>query len=173
MEGTRAETEIVARLLARGYNEHIRAHGPDDSFAYEVVESGDGHGLVIMRGGAAFSVQVGRAAVLARREPGAEPRLCVLGAGQRLYALTTSTSGGDAVTLHLSEDAARAELAGFARQFWDEIADYEGRAAPGVTGPPPDDDEEAIRIYFEHQGDEGYTITETALPQAGQLREGP
>lgn len=83
------------------------------------------------------------------------------------YVLTISHRHGDDTTLHPTEEAARAALAEFARQWWHEIADYDGRAAPGVTGPPPDDDDEAIRIYFEHQDDESYTITPATMPRPG------
>jgi hypothetical protein len=35
---TRPDTEIVAALLARGYNSHIKDHGPDGSSAGEPAQ---------------------------------------------------------------------------------------------------------------------------------------
>ena len=40
------ETETVARLLVKGYNRHIKDHGPDSSHAGEAVETADGHGFI-------------------------------------------------------------------------------------------------------------------------------
>lgn len=182
MTGERAETEVTAGLLARGFNRHIKDHGPDGDFAGEPMESGDGHGLLVRRGGVAYSVRVEYTRVPAtpgRMTPGqawAALKEYIAGlAGQGpagaepdAYVLTISHRGGDGTTLHPSEEAARAELADFVCLCWDEIQDYEGRATPGVTGPPPDDDEEAIRLYFEHQDDESYDITPAALPRPGE-----
>ena len=52
------ETQAIAGLMARGYNRHIREYGPDGSYASEVIESGDGHGVVVERGGSQFAVRV-------------------------------------------------------------------------------------------------------------------
>lgn len=81
------------------------------------------------------------------------------------YVLTISHRHGDDTTLHPNKKAAHAALAEFARQWWHEITDYDGRADPGVTGPPPEDDDEAIQIYFEHQDGESYTITPATMPR--------
>lgn len=62
------ETETVARLLARGYNRHIKEHGPDGSYAGDATETAGGHGLIVSRGGAEFAVRVERAQAMA--EPG-------------------------------------------------------------------------------------------------------
>lgn len=43
------ETEAIARIMATGFNRHIREHGPDGDYAGEAVETGDGHGLVVTR----------------------------------------------------------------------------------------------------------------------------
>jgi len=52
------ETETIARLLARGFNEHIRLHGPDGDHAGEAAETGGGHSLVVTRDGAQYAVRV-------------------------------------------------------------------------------------------------------------------
>jgi hypothetical protein len=54
-------TETVARLLVRGYNRHIKDHGPDSSHAGEVAETAGGHGFTVSRDGAHFTVRVERA----------------------------------------------------------------------------------------------------------------
>jgi len=54
-------TETVARILARGYNQHIQDHGPDSSAAGEVAQTADGHGLLVVRDGAEYAVRVTRA----------------------------------------------------------------------------------------------------------------
>jgi hypothetical protein len=56
--GTTEQTETVAALCARGYNEHIRLHGPDDSYAGEPVPTRDGMGFVVVRDGQEFLVYV-------------------------------------------------------------------------------------------------------------------
>lgn len=56
----RPDTEIVAALLARGYNRHIKDHGPDGSYASETMESGDGHAVMVERDGSQFAVRVER-----------------------------------------------------------------------------------------------------------------
>ena len=63
------ETETIARILARGFNEHIRLHGPDGDYAGEAVETGDGHGIVVTRQGAAYGVRVERLQVLGAPGP--------------------------------------------------------------------------------------------------------
>lgn len=59
---------MTARLLARGFNDHIRLHGPDGDYAGEAVETGDGHGMVVVRVGVHYGVRVER--VQALDEPG-------------------------------------------------------------------------------------------------------
>jgi hypothetical protein len=56
----RPDTEIVAALMARGYNRHIKDHGPDSSYAGEVHESRDGHAVKVERDGSQFAVHVER-----------------------------------------------------------------------------------------------------------------
>lgn len=63
------ETETVARLLARGYNRHIKDHGPDGDYAGEVTETSDGHGLIVSRDGAEFAVRVERAQAMTAPGP--------------------------------------------------------------------------------------------------------
>jgi hypothetical protein len=52
------DTETVARILCRGFNEHILLHGPDGDSADEVAETRDGHRLVVTRGGKRYFVLV-------------------------------------------------------------------------------------------------------------------
>jgi len=66
---TYPETETVARILARGYNQHIRDHGPDSSAAGEATETADGHGLLVVRDGAEYAVRVTRAQAMAAPGP--------------------------------------------------------------------------------------------------------
>jgi hypothetical protein len=88
-----------------------------------------------------------------------------------LYVLAISHRHGDDITLHPSDEAARAALAQFAGQWWPEV---EGRvSAPGdkpAPDMPPGDDDEVTRIYFDHQADESYAITAAAMP-ARDLRQ--
>ena len=62
-------TEIVARIMARGFNEHIRLHGPDSSAAGEVTQTSDGHGLLVVRDGAEYAVRVTRAQAMTSPGP--------------------------------------------------------------------------------------------------------
>jgi hypothetical protein len=171
MTGSRAGTGAIAALLARGFNRHIRDYGPDGDYASEPVESGDGHSLVVTRGGTAYSVRVERLAAPGapgRLTPGQalaalKAHLASLGpdrAETATYVVGISRQLGGSTTLHRDEEAARAALARYARYFWGETYT--------ITGPPPDDDEEAIRIYFEHQPGEAYTITRAASPGTGE-----
>jgi hypothetical protein len=74
------------------------------------------------------------------------------------HALVISHRHGVDITLHPSVEDARIALAGFARRWW-----HETDGGPGVAGPP-DDDDEAIGTYFEHQEDESYTIGPVSVP---------
>ena len=65
---TEPETRTTACLLARGFNNRIRDHGPDGDYAGEPIETSDGHGFIVSRDGADFAVRVKRAQALA--EPG-------------------------------------------------------------------------------------------------------
>lgn len=49
-----AETETIARILARGFNEHIRLHGPDGDHADEAA----GSGIIVVRRGVRYGVKV-------------------------------------------------------------------------------------------------------------------
>ena len=53
-------TETIARIMATGYNRHVSDHGPGGSYASETMESRDGHGVVVDRGGSQFAVRVER-----------------------------------------------------------------------------------------------------------------
>jgi hypothetical protein len=57
---TEPETSIIARIMATGYNRHVRGHGPGGDYAGEAIESGDGHALYVERGGSQFAVRVER-----------------------------------------------------------------------------------------------------------------
>jgi hypothetical protein len=62
------DTSVIARILATGYDRHVRDHGPDADHAGEATETADGHGFIISRGGAPYAVRVERAQAMA--EPG-------------------------------------------------------------------------------------------------------
>jgi len=55
-----AETEVIARILARGFNAHIRDHGPDGDFADAPMEVDAGYDLIVIRGGVPYGVRVER-----------------------------------------------------------------------------------------------------------------
>jgi hypothetical protein len=55
-----AETEVIARIRATGFNRHVRDHGPDGDYAGEATETGDGHGLVVTRDGVQYGIRVER-----------------------------------------------------------------------------------------------------------------
>jgi hypothetical protein len=55
---TEAETSIIARIMATGYNRHVREHGPGGDYAGEATGSGDGHSVVVERSGSRFAVRV-------------------------------------------------------------------------------------------------------------------
>jgi hypothetical protein len=57
---TEPETSIIARIMASGYNRHVRDHGPDGDYAGEAIAMGDGHGLVVERGGSQFAARIER-----------------------------------------------------------------------------------------------------------------
>lgn len=69
-------------------------------------------------------------------------------------------------TLHTSPEAARSALAGYARQWWNEIT--------GAGNVPQSadalDDDTAIHIYFDRQGDKDCTITEATMPRPAAPR---
>lgn len=56
----RAETETIARIMATGFNRHVRDHGPDGDYAGEATETPGGHAVMVSRGGSEFAVRVGR-----------------------------------------------------------------------------------------------------------------
>ena len=49
---------MIAALCARGYNEHIRLHGPDDSKASDVHPGRENLGFVVQRDGEEYTVLV-------------------------------------------------------------------------------------------------------------------
>ena len=63
------ETETVARILARGYNQHTQDHGPYTSAAGEPTQTADGHGLLVVRDGAEYAVRVTRAQAMTAPGP--------------------------------------------------------------------------------------------------------
>ena len=68
MSNPEPATSVIARILATGYNRHVRDHGPDADHAGEATETADGHGFIVSRGGAPYAVRVERAQAMA--EPG-------------------------------------------------------------------------------------------------------
>jgi hypothetical protein len=65
----REETEIIARIMAAGFNHHIRDHGPDGDYASETVETPDGHSVVVTRRGVPYSVRVEQLPALTQGAP--------------------------------------------------------------------------------------------------------
>jgi len=80
------------------------------------------------------------------------------------YILVIIHDRGDDATLHVTDESARAALAAFARSWWHEIDDG-GQGSCGVTGQPPADGEEAIRLYFDRQEEEHYSIIPASIPR--------
>jgi hypothetical protein len=74
-----------------------------------------------------------------------------------LHVLFISFHSGESVTLHLSEDDAIRSLASYCREFWDDASTGE---------PAPDDDKQAIGLYFRHAPGESYTIVTAEIPEA-------
>jgi hypothetical protein len=68
------ETETITRILARGFNEHIRLHGPDGDSAGETVETARGHALAVYRHGVEYLIRVERST-----DPNHEPGLSECG----------------------------------------------------------------------------------------------
>lgn len=72
-----AETGTIARIMATGFNRHIRDHGPDGDYAGEAMETADGHSVVVtrrifrngVRRDVPFSVRVEQLPVLAESGP--------------------------------------------------------------------------------------------------------
>lgn len=123
------ETETIARILANGFNEHIRLHGPDGDQASETAELiGGGHGTVVTRKGVQYSVRVERFEV---PESPAAPSLAervtasLLGAGFRQYRNRMASnlaaflvSEGVGVTVSLSWEGASEEWRGKVLATW-------------------------------------------------------
>ncbi|MFI9591138.1 hypothetical protein [Nonomuraea sp. NPDC052265] len=69
------------------------------------------------------------------------------------------------VTVHASRQEAVAHLAGEIRDTWHRVTDEEDAEVPDT---PPDDDEEAVELYFKirrrQEGDESYTLHDVELP---------
>ena len=57
-DGLQKEALTVARVLARGYGEHIRLHGPDADGVEGDFETMTGAGLIVRRGGQRYVVTV-------------------------------------------------------------------------------------------------------------------
>lgn len=80
------------------------------------------------------------------------------------FVLTITHRQGDDITVHADRAGAMKELATSARRWWHEIRDCDGRVAapgePAAPNEPPQDDGEAIRIYFARQPDVHWDITE-------------
>jgi hypothetical protein len=54
----RAEAGVIAALCARGYNEHIRIHGPDADHADATFETMAGSGFIVTCDGRRYVVLV-------------------------------------------------------------------------------------------------------------------
>lgn len=66
---------------------------------------------------------------------------------------------GHDASVFRSEAGAKAAVAGFVRQWWHELADYDDR----LPTEPPDDDQQAVDLYFEVHHDESYLISTANL----------
>lgn len=75
-----------------------------------------------------------------------------------VYVLQIDHRHGEDVSVHESEQGARAAAANWAREYWDEVA-----GLSDVPDETPSDDEDAISIYFDAHEREFYSITETSV----------
>lgn len=96
--------------------------------------------------------------------PPAPPVLATLRVGLVLVVLQQRQDR--TVTVHTDREAALDSLAWFADEYWSEVADCDGTdcGVTGCEGLPPTTDgldrDRVIALYFEHHGDEDYTIDE-------------
>ena len=85
-------------------------------------------------------------------------------AARTACVLTITHRHGDDITVHDDRAGAMEHLAEFARRWWHEILDYDGWIAepgePAAPGEPPEDDAEAIGLYFARQRGEFWDITQ-------------
>lgn len=72
-------------------------------------------------------------------------------ADQFVWVLTTRHRHGADVGVYATAASARAGLADFCRQFWHEVALGDEADEAEAAQTPPEDDDEAIRIYYERQ----------------------
>lgn len=75
--------------------------------------------------------------------------------GQTGFAAVIEHDSGTNVSVHTSRPAAIANVAAFAREWWNEVAEFDD-----VPDEAPEDDMEAIAVYFEAQESEFYSITD-------------
>jgi hypothetical protein len=82
----------------------------------------------------------------------------------KLYTLHISHRHGDDISIHASHAEATAALAGYSRDWWTK---------EGLDGEPPENDQEAIRQYWDHIEDESANIEEHGMALPGDERAKP
>jgi hypothetical protein len=72
----------------------------------------------------------------------------------KIWVTTVEHKHGTNVSAFTTEELARADLAAFAREWWNDT---------GLDDEPPTDDNEAIEDYFDAVSDEFYSLESTEL----------
>lgn len=70
-----------------------------------------------------------------------------------VWVLTIDHRHGSDTTVHRSEAGARKWLAGYVREWWDDAV-----VRGGAPAEPPEDDDEAVELYFDTVTDELFTL---------------
>lgn len=81
----------------------------------------------------------------------------------KIWTCAISSTGGDAsveATVHTSREAAYAEAAKWARSWWDEVTGPDIIDHADISLTAPDDDEDAVAMYFGNHPDECCDIRE-------------
>ena len=73
--------------------------------------------------------------------------------GQTCAVVTIEHKHGTNVSVHPNRESAVAEAARFVREWWDEVA------IASEMDEPPEDNEEAVNLYFDVHESETCTIT--------------
>ena len=76
--------------------------------------------------------------------------------GDIVWVLTIEHRHGHDTSVHQSEDGARNWLAEYVREWWNDGGWLDDEQ-------PPEDDSEAIDLYFEKVGDEYYSLDQCAV----------
>lgn len=76
-----------------------------------------------------------------------------IAAGPFLTILTIQQKHETTASIHRTPEGAEAELARYVRKYWREVSGYGGAPVDA-----PQDDDEAIDIYFETHDEESYTL---------------